>query len=138
MEMEKKESPFDHDTRSRSRSRKQLIQQLTSKVLWSSKCFERTMWKWESLLYFLLSAPIWGLLYCLIVAYASGHTTATHCRVPNFAMSVSEATSVPKSSGNVWLTSILSHIYSRIFHANVIFKAFMENTKYNNLIYFDW
>ena len=133
MEMEKKESPFDDGSR-----RKQLIQQLTSKVLWSSKCFERTMWKWESLLYFLLSAPIWGLLYCLIVAYASGHTTATHCRVPNFAMSVSEATSVPKSSGNVWLVSIVSHIYSRIFHANVIFKAFMENTKYNNLIYFDW
>ena len=134
--MEKKESPFDHD--GSSIRGKQLIQQLTSKVLWSSKCFERTMWKWESLLYFLLSAPIWGLLYCLMVAYSSGHTTATHCRVPNFAMSVSEATSVPKSSGNVWLISIVSHIYSRIFHANVIFKAFMENTKYNNLIYFDW
>jgi len=62
-------------------------------------------------------------------------------------MSVSEATSVPKSSRNIWLFSILIHSYPRIFHANEIFSDFhgalleRRSSKYQwwvSWIYFDW
>ena len=132
--------------------RRQLIHQLTNNIRILRTlpiCTpNKIMKKWESTLYVMLSLPIWAFIYCLAVAYTSDHyktATVTHCPVPNFAMSVSEATSVPESSKNIWLASILISIYSRIFHANVIFKAFMDNLKTNtklrsltNWIGFDW
>ena len=119
---------------------KQLIRQLTNQIHVRSKCTTKIMWKWESFIYFLNLTPIWAFIYCLTVAYSNDGATDTHCKVPNFAISVSEATSVPKSSKNIWLTSIILHVYPRIFEANVIFKTFMENVKSvnNNLFFVHW
>lgn len=99
-----------------------------------------------SFLWILLASPMFALIYCLIVAYNSGDyedaTKITHCGAPNFAMSVSEVTSVPKSSRNVWLCSVLLHVYPRIFQTSLnfhtYFKAMNKNQDLTSWIYIDW
>ena len=102
------------------------------------------------ILWALVGSPIPAFIYCLVKAYTSGSydkTTITHCGVANFAMSVSEATSVPKSSRRVWLFGVLLHTYPRIVHANEIYKYFesslMERSSsrqqwWISWMYIDW
>ena len=91
------------------------------------------IWK-KSLLWLLLASPIPALIYCLCAAYTHHQykvRARPRCislrRPPNFAISVSEATSVPNSSKNVWIFGILLHVYPRILQANAVFKMFKSH-----------
>ena len=84
--------------------------------------------KREVILWLFLSCPILAFAYCLTLAYLSDHRTETHCGddVPQFAMSVSEATAVPTSSHYFWTGTILLHIYPRIYESRLIFNRFYD------------
>ena len=103
----------------------------------------------------ILGSPIPALVYCLYAAYTSDNyeiRARARCGSlqppPNFAISVSEATSVPNSSKNVWILGIVLHVYPRIFQGNLIFKKFSDNLQqqknvfqyawWYNWIYIDW
>jgi hypothetical protein len=96
-----------------------------------------------------MSAPLWAFIYCLGVAYSSdtySSATISHCKVPNFAMSVSEATSVPDSSRLIWQIAVLSHVAPRILHARLMYETFLESLSklevnmewWISWIYVDW
>ena len=106
-----------------SKWRKQ-IQNLQLFYYSKTKCF--TVMKWEVILWLFLSCPILAFIYCLTLAYLSHHSTKTHCGVPEFAVSVSEATAVPTSSHYFWTATILLHIYPRIFESRLIFNTFHD------------
>ena len=106
-----------------SKWRKQ-IQNLQLFYYSKTKCF--TVMKWEVILWLFLSCPILAFIYCLTLAYLSHHSTKTHCGVPEFAVSVSEATAVPTSSHYFWTATILLHIYPRIYESRLIFNRFYD------------
>ena len=89
------------------------------------------------ILYF-TGSPIVAFIYCLTLAFMMHHSTNTHCGVPEFAMSVSEATAVPKSSHYFWTTTILLHVYPRIFQSRLIFNTFHDLLLSNKSITFSY
>ena len=96
----------------------------------------------KNVLWLLLGSPIPALIYCLYAAYTSDryeNAVRTQCGVSNFAISVSEATSVPNMSKDVWTYSIVLHVYPRIFQANLIFKTFNETLQqHGNVFQYAW
>ena len=129
------------------------------KLIKTTSCFgyqgpSMTDWT-KSCLWLFLGSPIPALVYCLYAAYTSDNyeiraraRCGTSQPPPNFAISVSEATSVPNSSKNVWILGIVLHVYPRIFQGNLIFKKFSDNLQqqknvfqyawWYNWIYIDW
>ena len=99
----------------------------------------------KSVLWLLLGSPIPALIYCLYTAYTSDQY-ATRARTwcgkknpPNFAISVSEATSNPDSARYAWTLGILLHVYPRLFQGSMIFKTFNDSLQQrSNVFQYAW
>ena len=99
----------------------------------------------KSVLWLLLGSPIPALIYCLYTAYTSDQyaiRARTWCgkkNPPNFAISVSEATSNPDSARYAWTLGILLHVYPRLFQGNMIFKTFNDSLQQrSNVFQYAW
>jgi hypothetical protein len=63
------------------------------------------------------------LHYRFLVSFQS---IRTHCRVPNFAMSISSAISEPESSRLVWTVTVIAHLPARIILATEMKRYFRK------------